>query len=142
MKDIFTPSLLSFLATKQHRRSAGDTRMPVLFVYNLRLYLCFCTISAYILPWKGRVSLSPLPKQRWSPRQSSQPKGKPHTSTISLNQSQTPTWSIQLEVQDLCFPLSYTKLDPKTLWKTAALRFGSKYYTYTSLPHTPTLISF
>lgn len=91
MKDIFTPSPLCFLASpKQHWVSAGDTRMLVMFVYNLRLYLCFCTI----LSWKGRVSPSPLPKQGWSPRQSSQPKGKAHTSTISLNGKQTTTQRI------------------------------------------------
>lgn len=74
-----------------------------------------------------------------TPRQSPQPKGKPLTRTNNLNQPWTTTWSIQLHIQDLYFPLSCTKLDPKSLWKTAALRFGSKYYTWTSppLPHPP-----
>lgn len=129
-KDIFSPSLLCFLAgPKQLWMSAGDTSTLVVFVCNLTLYLCLCTISVQIWSWKGRVSPSPLPEQGWSPRQSSQLKGRPHININSLNRPQTTTWNIQLEVQDLCFPLPCTKLEPKSFWKTAALRSGSKYYT-------------
>lgn len=47
MQDIFTPSLLCILAgPKQHWMGAGDPHTPVVFVCNLTLYLCICTILA------------------------------------------------------------------------------------------------